>query len=157
MTTPPQEPSAQVTIGPGSVLPLDRAGQIYLIRSGRCEIYALTGGRRIYLSEFGPGQTLVCSPSAHGQLIAVAPEGSSLTPMAFKAIARDALADVFDIWILALSETAGRQGMARPALRALDAGEALADMRGQNLHSLRGVVWTGRIGTAMRYLGVVAI
>lgn len=134
---------------------LNGAGLLYMIQAGRCEIYALVGGRRVYLTEFGVGQTLVCSPSVHGQLIAIAPDGGVIVALALASLAHDAQAMVLDAWIIALSEAATRHGSARPSLRAIDGGDLLQGIRGQNLHTLRGVLWAGRIGTAMRFLGSV--
>ena len=145
-----------VAIQNGGTVRLDQPSHCYRIQSGRFEIYAMLGGRRLYLAEVSAGQTLMCAPCAEGQLLAVAPEGGVLVVQAAAAIPIPALAAMADDWVLALSESLVRLGQTRPTVQAMDAGMAQAGHDGQHIHTAKGVLWVVAKAADLRFLGVGA-
>lgn len=145
-----------IPVGNGRVVGLDQRGIAYAIQFGRFEVYALIDGRRTYLVELGQGRTLMCDPAAGGGLIAVAPDGGVLLPVATDSLAPEDFSGKIDDWIVALSEPLGRHGIARPILRSLDPGETVPAGPGQNLCATRGVLWGQSGRTRGLYLGRIS-
>lgn len=155
MQTTQSTPSTTgVVIQNGGTVRLDQAAHCYLIESGRFEIYAILGSRRLYLTEIAAGQSLMCAPCDQGQLIAVAPEGGVLQVQAAAAIPMSELASSANNWVLALSESVARLGQIRPTVLSMDAGMAQAGHDGQHIHSARGVLWVIAKAAELRFLGV---
>ena len=153
MTAPPSSPTAGVAIQNGGTVALNQAGHVYAIQAGRFEIYAMTGGRRIYLCEVVAGQNLLCAPCPQGQLIGVAPEGGVLVPQSLAAFTVAQTAAMADAWILALSEAVARTIKNRPNLLALDEGVGQAGQPGQHVHIVRGVLWLVSRAVDLHFLG----
>ncbi len=155
MTAAQTNPSNRgVPIQNGGTVRLDNAAHCYLIHSGRFEIYAMIGGRRLYLSEVLAGQTLMCAPCSQGQLFAVAPEGGVLVPLAIAAVPIAQLAIMADSWVLAMAESVARLGQIRPTVLACDPGMAQEGRQGQHIHTARGVLWVVSKAADLQFLGV---
>ncbi len=146
--------AAGVAIQNGGTVRLDQAAHCYSIQSGRFEIYAILGGRRMYLAEIAAGQSLMCAPCGQGQLIAVAPEGGVLLVQAAASLSMPVLASMADNWVLALSESLARLGQTRPTVQAMGSGMAQAGHDGQHIHSSKGVLWVVAKAADLRFLGV---
>lgn len=143
-----------VAIQNGGTVRLDQPAHCYQIQSGRFEIYAMLGGRRMFLAEVSAGHSLMCAPCNEGQLLAVAPEGGVLLVQAAAAIPIPLLASLADNWVLALSESLVRLGQTRPTVQAMEAGMAQAGHEGQNIHTAKGVLWVVAKAPDLRFLGV---
>ncbi|MES2949271.1 MAG: ATP-binding cassette domain-containing protein [Pseudomonadota bacterium] len=153
-TTPSSPSTAGVTIQNGGSVRLDQPAHCYLIQSGRFEIYAMLGGRRMYLAEIAAGQSLMCAPCSQGQLIAIAPEGGVLVVQAAASLSMPVLSSMADNWVLALSESLVRLGQTRPTVQAMGAGMAQTGHDGQHIHSAKGVLWVVSKAADLRFLGV---
>ena len=67
--TQPTPATPAVAIQNGGTVRLDQPAHVYVIQSGRFEIYAMLNGRRMYLAEIAAGQALMCAPCNQGQLL----------------------------------------------------------------------------------------
>ena len=150
---PSSQSGAGVAIQNGGTVGLSQPGHCYFIQSGRFEIYAMVGGRRIYLAEVSAGQSLLCAPCNQGQIIAVAPEGGIVIPQAANAMSVPVLAAMSDAWVLSLSEAVSRNGQARPIVQAMDSGMAQAAPQGKIIHAARGVLWVISQGLDLHFMG----
>jgi NHLM bacteriocin system ABC transporter ATP-binding protein len=150
-------PLTGMTLAPGRPLPLAEENRFLRLDSGRVEIYAITSGRRHYLGEFTAGAVLFgggVSPENRREtpLVAVAPEGASLTMLDTPTVLASA-ADAFrageviawvDRWLLVLSSGLARFAAGRPELRGAQGGEALEVTAGQSVSATQGVIWAER-------------
>ena len=151
--TQPTPATPAVAIQNGGTVRLDQPAHVYLIQSGRFEIYAMLNGRRMYLAEVAAGQALMCAPCDQGQLIAVAPEGGVLVVQTLASTPVSVLAAMADAWVLALSEAVARLGLIRPTVQAVDPGFAQTGREGQHIHTARGVLWAVSQKPDLLFLG----
>ena len=151
-----------VRLQPGDSAALD--AKSLRVDRGRIEIYALLANRRRFLAEMPEGAWLL---AGFPGLIAVAPEGATLTaldPENLAATAADALQAArivpqIDAWIMALSEGLARLAPKRPDLRGIRAGDPLtpagadAPAEPEGMSAAAGVVWIACAVPSLRFMG----
>ena len=135
-------PSPTLALPPGSALPWFD-GDAFTLQSGRAEIYAVAGERRMFLAEIGPGAWVFSHPA----LLVLVPDGAlarhrpatELAALAADPLKRGELIAALNRWTETLAAGTARSLGERPDVAVLQAG-ATARV-GQPVAPERDTLW----------------
>jgi NHLM bacteriocin system ABC transporter ATP-binding protein len=120
-----------------------------ILESGTCDVYAVIGGRRIFLHQIEAGSLVLAPAPALGQIALVARQEAVLRRITLaEAVRPQDWIDAIEAWCAALSTGLARLAHQRPALAPMHPGNPVTVEPGLSLTAAHGMVWVATAGLA---------
>lgn len=119
-----------------------------ILESGACDVYAVIGGRRIFLHQIEACALVVAPAPTLGQIALVARQEAVLRRTLVEAVRPQDWIDAIKAWCAALSTGLARLAHQRPALAPMHPGNAVTVEPGLSITAAHGMVWVATAGLA---------